>query len=296
LETPVSLRGDPNRLRQVLLNLMSNAIKFTENGEVTVEFSSRSEEGHATQIHCAVRDSGIGLSEESRQKLFQPFTQAQGSTTRRFGGTGLGLAICRKLVELMGGSIGVTSKEGEGSTFWFDVRLEKSPALASVPELSRDNPLAESKFGEGPALKVLLAEDNVINQTVAKLQFRKAGFDIKVVGNGREALAAWEQGGHDMIFMDCQMPEMDGFEAARRIRAREKERSLRPILIVALTASAMRGDREECLLAGMDDYLSKPVKMEEIKKLLRRNFPGRFGRDSAAAPAETSCLTTMSEP
>ena len=296
LETPASLLGDPNRLRQILLNLMSNAIKFTENGEVAVEFSSRNEAGLGTHLHCAVRDSGIGLSEDSRQKLFQPFTQADSSTTRRFGGTGLGLAICRKLVELMGGTIGVTSTEGEGSTFWFDVRLEKTPVVEGVPGSSLDDPRAQNKFGAGPSLKVLLADDNAINQTVATLQFRKAGFDIEVVGNGREALAAWQQGGHDMIFMDCQMPEMDGFEATRRIRALEKERSLRPILIVALTASAMRGDREECLQAGMDDYLSKPMKMEEIKKLLRRNFPDRFGRDSEAAQAETSCLTTMNEP
>jgi two-component system sensor histidine kinase/response regulator len=292
-EIPVSLRGDPNRLRQVLLNLMSNAIKFTEHGEVAVEFSSRSESGQGLELHGVVRDSGIGLSEKSRQKLFQPFTQGDTSTTRRFGGTGLGLAICRKLVELMGGTIGVTSTQGKGSTFWFDVRLEKSAAFGRVigPDLvaapTPDN------FGGGPLLRVLLAEDNLVNQRVATLQFRKLGCEIEVVGNGRDALAAWQHRPHDIIFMDCQMPGMDGLEATRKIRALEKERSLKPILIVAMTASALRDDRQECLQAGMDDYLSKPVKTEEIKKLLQCSFPSRLSRNPGVAPTATNPLTTM---
>jgi CheY-like chemotaxis protein len=260
-----------------------------------VELSCRSKAGQGPELHCAVRDSGIGLSDESRQKLFQPFAQADISTTRRFGGTGLGLAICSKLVKLMGGTIGVTSAEGKGSTFWFDVCLENSLSFGQIPGPGLAGPRIQDNLGDGPLLKVLLAEDNVVNQKVATLQFRKVGCDLKVVGNGREALAAWLQGGHDIIFMDCQMPEMDGFETTRQIRALEKERSLKPIRIVAMTASAMRGDREECMQAGMDDYLSKPAKTEEIKKLLRRIFPGRLGREGAVARDETSCLTTINK-
>jgi signal transduction histidine kinase len=276
-ETPMSLRGDPHRLRQVLLNLMSNAIKFTDHGEIAIEFSSRGNSGDMSDLHCAVRDSGIGLSESARQKLFQPFTQADASTTRKFGGTGLGLAICRRLVELMGGTIGVNSTEGQGSTFWFDVRLENRPTpiipAAGSNSVSHPTPF---QFGGGPLLRVLLAEDNPVNQMVASNQLRKLGCETEIVGNGVEALAAWERGSYDMIFMDCQMPEMDGFEATRKIRAEEKARALRPIRIIAMTAQAMEGDRESCLQAGMDDYISKPVKVDQLKKLLKNNFPDRF--------------------
>jgi signal transduction histidine kinase len=294
-ELPESLRGDPNRLRQVLLNLISNAIKFTEHGEVAVDFSSRTESGQVPELHCAVRDSGIGLSEESRLKLFQPFTQADSSTTRKFGGTGLGLAICRRLVELMGGTIEVASTEGKGSTFSFDVHMDRRPASGGVKAAKRPNPSAQHAFVGGPSLRVLLAEDNPVNQTVATNQLRKLGCQIELACNGLEALAAWQRGAHDIIFMDCQMPEMDGRETTRRIRALERERSLAPIRIVAMTASAMQGDRESCLQAGMDDYISKPVKLEEIKKLLRCNFPGRCGQDPEVARTETSCLKTLNQ-
>jgi PAS domain S-box-containing protein len=283
-EIPVSLRGDPHRLRQVLLNLVSNAIKFTEHGEVAIELSSRGQCGKAPKLHCAVLDSGIGLSEESSQKLFQAFTQADSSTTRKFGGTGLGLAICRKLVELMGGTIGVTSAEGKGSTFWFDIPLEKCPAPFGVIAANLVSAPAPNNFVVGPLLRVLLVEDNLVNQAVATNQLRKLGCEIEVACNGLEALAAWQRGAHDMIFMDCQMPEMDGLEVTRKIRALEKERSLTPILIVAMTASAMPGDRENCLQAGMDDYISKPVKIKQIEKLLKSNFPGRFGQGPGSCP------------
>jgi signal transduction histidine kinase len=276
-EMPVSLRGDPHRLRQVLLNLMSNAIKFTEHGEVAIEFSAHGESGEVSNLHCAVRDSGIGLSEESRQKLFQPFTQADSSTTRKFGGTGLGLAICRKLVELMGGSIGVTSTKGLGSTFSFNIPLENCsvPVSASAPSPAAIP--AQSMIGVGPPLRVLLVEDNAVNLMVATHQLRKLGCEVEVATNGLEGLAAWQSGSHNLIFMDYQMPEMDGLEATRKIRALEKEHLLSPIRIVAMTAAAMEGDRESCLKAGMDDYISKPVKIEDIKKLLKHNFPDRFG-------------------
>jgi signal transduction histidine kinase len=285
---PETLRGDPHRLRQVLLNLMSNAIKFTEHGEVAVELSSRGESG---KVYFDVRDSGIGLSEESRLKLFQPFTQADASTTRKFGGTGLGLAICRKLVELMGGTIEVASTEGNGSTFSFNVHLEKCLASGSVSTASPAGAPAQNRPGGGPVMRILLVEDNLVNQMVSTHQLRKLGCDIEIANNGLEALAAWQRGAHDMIFMDCQMPEMDGFEATRKIRALEQARSLAPIPIIAMTAAAMEGDRESCLQAGMDDYISKPVKISEIEKLMKRNFPDRFGHDPAAGTATNTSTT-----
>jgi two-component system sensor histidine kinase/response regulator len=287
-EMPETLRGDPHRLRQVLLNLMSNAIKFTEHGEVAIELSSRGESG---EVQFDVRDSGIGLSEEARRKLFQPFTQADASTTRKFGGTGLGLAICRKLVELMGGTIEVASTEGKGSTFSFNVHLEKCLASGSVSTAGPAGALAHQRADDDPLMRVLLVEDNLVNQMVSTHQLRKLGCEIEIANNGLEALAAWQRGGHDMIFMDCQMPEMDGFEATRKIRAMEKERSLAPIPVIAMTAAAMEGDRESCLQAGMDDYISKPVKISEIEKLLKRNFPDRFGQDAGAGAAANKPAT-----
>jgi signal transduction histidine kinase len=289
---PVSLRGDPHRLRQVLLNLVNNAIKFTEHGEVAVEFSSRPGIEGGPRLHCAVHDSGIGLSEESRQRLFQSFTQADSSTTRKFGGTGLGLAICRKLVELMGGSIGVTSTEGQGSTFWFDVRMDEHLAPDKAIEANVVIAPDQPTLAFGPALRVLLAEDNIVNQMVATHQLRKLGCDVAVVSNGSEALAAWGKGAPDVIFMDCQMPKMDGLEATRQIRAREKERSLTPVRIIAMTASAMPSDRDNCLQAGMDDYLSKPVRLEEIKKLLKFHFAAWFAASPPVAQADLSLVKT----
>jgi CheY-like chemotaxis protein len=275
---PASLRGDPHRLRQLLLNLVSNAIKFTERGEIAMELSCRAETHGTVELHCAVRDTGIGLSEEAQQKLFRPFTQADSSTTRKFGGTGLGLAICRQLVELMAGEIGVTSTEGKGATFWFNVPLEKSPSTdhARLPNKSRA-PVTMGLPGR-QTLRVLLAEDNRTNQKIAAAQLGKLGCEVEIVSNGREAVRAWERASFDVIFMDCQMPEMDGLEATRKIRALEKERSARTTTIVAMTASAMQGDRESCLRAGMDDYISKPVDMTRLQAVLARNLSGVCGQ------------------
>jgi signal transduction histidine kinase/ActR/RegA family two-component response regulator len=277
---PAGLRGDPHRLRQLLLNLVSNAIKFTERGEIAIELSCRAETREAVELHCVVRDTGIGLSEEAQQKLFRPFTQADSSTTRKFGGTGLGLAICRQLVELMAGKIGVTSTEGKGATFWFSVRLEKGPAADHAGSSNKSRAPVTMGLPCRRALRVLLAEDNRTNQKIAAAQLSKLGCEVEIVSNGREAVSAWERASFDVIFMDCQMPEIDGLEATRKIRALEKERSARTTTIIAMTASAMQGDRENCLRAGMDDYISKPV---DMMRLQERNLSGARGQSETGA-------------
>ncbi|HVR34595.1 MAG TPA: response regulator [Methylomirabilota bacterium] len=409
--TPTALRGDPGRIRQVLLNLLGNAIKFTESGDVSLEVSLSAEQGGKVELHFSVRDTGEGISEEAQRRLFQPFEQADSSTSRRHGGTGLGLAITRRLVEIMGGRIGVVSRPGEGSTFWFTLKLERgsaglapeartngllegrrvlivddnetnrgfltrwveswsmdavsvgdglsalkhlwSAAVAGKPcevvlldmempgmsglTLARqikadsaiagtrllmltsmcdrldpvvlrregiesylvkpvkEEPLREalrrlmggsgrmpfrgvSRTSSAPAsasaparparrLKVLIAEDNIVNQRVALRQVEKLGHSADVVSNGEEVIEALGRIAYDVILMDCQMPDMDGYEATRRIRRRHD--SSASVRIVAITANAMQGDREACLEAGMDDYVSKPVKIENLEAALR---------------------------
>jgi PAS domain S-box-containing protein len=401
-QPPCWLRGDPGRLRQVLLNLAGNAIKFTERGEVVV-CAGLEEQGAGAVVRCEVRDTGVGIPVEVQSRLFRSFTQADSSTTRKFGGSGLGLAISKRLVGLMGGEIGLTSEPGRGSTFRFTVRVAKGeaappgprnealrglralvvddnatnrmvllrklagwgllvaeaasgaealavlrsaeepfalalldfqmpgmdglelarhikadPALAGVklimltslavrglreqasaagvagylvkpvrlaqlhdclatvmaaPEPLPSAPTRPAAGSErrppvAPGLRVLLAEDNVVNQTLALRMLEKLGCCVDVVGNGREAVAAVARGEYALVFMDCQMPEMDGFEATAAIR--QGETGSRRVPIVALTASAMQGDREACLAAGMDDYLSKPLGLPDMERMLRR--------------------------
>jgi PAS domain S-box-containing protein len=399
------LRGDPGRLRQVLLNLVGNAIKFTERGEVVVGVHLEEQGPAGTVVRCEVRDTGPGISAEVQSRLFGSFTQADASTTRRFGGTGLGLAISKRLVGLMGGELGLTSEPGGGSKFWFLVRLTKgevappaprrndalrglralvvddnatnrmvltrnltgwglrtveasggAEALATLrsakeafalalldfqmPEMdglalarhikadpslagmklimltslgvrgqrdqaraagidgylvkpvrlsqlydclatvmagpeplpsaptttAADSERKPSPVAHGP--RVLLAEDNAVNQALALRLLQKLGCCVDVVGNGREAVAAAARGEYALVFMDCQMPEMDGFEATAAIR--QGETGSRRVPIIALTASAMQGDREACLAAGMDDYLSKPLGLRDMERMLRR--------------------------
>jgi two-component system sensor histidine kinase/response regulator len=269
--------GNPTRLRQILLNLFNNAVKFTDKGEVFLEVAQLSEKDGEIELRFSVRDTGIGMSEEVRKKLFQSFTQADASTTRRFGGTGLGLAICRKLVELMGGSINVTSDPGKGSTFWFTLPFAKQKPGSLVIDGSMGRPEGS---GNGHAtvlsaapnsIRVLLAEDNKINQLVGVKQLQKFGCNVDVVGNGLDAVDAWKRDKYSVILMDCQMPEMDGFEATRKIRELEGEQNLPHTRIIAMTASVMKEDRDLCLAAGMDDYISKPVNTDELKNALEKD-------------------------
>jgi len=435
-DVPSHLRGDPGRLRQVLMNLVGNAVKFTERGEVVVGVRKRSETGDSVTLRFEIVDTGIGISDEARRRLFQAFVQADGSTTRKYGGTGLGLAISKQMVELMGGEIGVESAPGRGSTFWFTARFEKQPlpypppalaatldatrvlivddnetnrrillhqtaswgmipaeadsgdsalellrsaaargepfdiaildlimpemdgidlarrvksdaSLASVPlvllssygergdehttleteiaaylqkpvrqsqlynclakiigerngiEMSVPKPLitadrlrAETSRKEnGQArsdVRILLAEDNTVNQKVALTQLKSLGYSADVAANGREAVEATGKNGYDIILMDCQMPEMDGFEAAREIRLRQKD-AAHQSTIIAMTARALEGEREKCLAAGMDDYISKPVKVESLRQTIER-----WVRPANAKPVE-SMQTKMEE-
>jgi len=426
------VRGDPVRLRQVLLNLVGNAIKFTEHGRVLVRASVSSEDEQDVVLRFEITDTGVGISREARKRLFHAFSQADGSTSRRYGGTGLGLAISKQLTELMGGQIGVESEPGRGSTFWFTVRAQKvavtpeaaaaerrralvvddsitvrtdllfklegigidahgaadgpaalewlraahgrgetvdvvlldlqmpgmsgielareirsDPELATLPlvmvtgfsercheieareagiagyltkpvrltdlgecvgrVLARQGtatqaaPGAGAQTPEAPArdrreTHILVAEDNVVNQKVALLTLERLGYRVRVVSNGSEALAALEREPFDVILMDCQMPELDGFETTREIRRREGAGAHRPI--IAMTASAMQGDRERCFVVGMDDYISKPVQPAALDRVLQR-WLGRhdvvFGTDrplpAAGAPEELARAT-----
>ena len=270
------LVGDPTRLRQILLNLFNNALKFTEKGGVSLEVAQLGEKDGKLELRFSVRDTGIGMTEEVREKLFQSFTQADASTTRRFGGTGLGLAICRKLVELMGGSINVTSEPGKGSTFWFTLSFAKQKPHAAAIEKSIARPespiSANTNASAAPlnSIRILLAEDNKINQMVGVKQLQKLGCRADIVNNGLEAVEAWNRNRYNVILMDCYMPEMDGFQATGKIRKLEAEQKLPRTRIIALTATVKREDRDLCINAGMDDFVSKPVDIAELKSALEK--------------------------
>ena len=282
---PGWVRGDAGRLRQVLLNLIGNAVKFTDQGTVDVSLTFKGAAADQIELDFSVRDTGIGIPPEIRKKLFRPFVQADGSTSRRHGGTGLGLAICKQLVERMGGEIECQSAPGEGSLFRFTAKLGvrqtedlSRPAENMPPQQRAALPAAQppaaavSRQGGGgyrPGRpRILVAEDNLVNQKVAVRMLQRLGCEAEVVVNGREALAALESVSFDLILMDCQMPEMDGYQAAAEIRRRESGPGRLPI--IALTAHAIQGSREKCLEAGMDDYLSKPINPRTLSEMLRR--------------------------
>ncbi len=259
-KVPEALRGDPSRLGQVLANLVANAVKFTERGEVVVRVGAEAAGESHIGLDFEVVDTGIGIAPAAAARLFQPFVQADDSTTRRFGGTGLGLAIARRLVQLMGGDIALESEVGKGSRFRFSIRLLASQG--ALPE--RVSPIETVAQG----LRVLVADDSRINQKVVSGVLEKMGFLADVVGSGEAAIEAWDRTPYATILMDCQMPGMDGYQATARIR--EREGPGRHTAIVAMTASALLGDRDKCLAAGMDDYLPKPFTPEDLARVMRR--------------------------
>jgi len=271
-EIPGRLRGDPGRLRQVLTNLAGNAVKFTGRGEVAISAELAAAERDSVVVRFEVRDTGIGIPKSHLAGIFDPFTQVDESTTRKYGGTGLGLSICKELARLMGGEIGVDSAEGAGSTFWFTCRFARDPGparQAQAPPAAPPAPALAARQGT----RILLAEDNLINQRVALNLLKKLGYRADLAGNGQEALAALEALDYDLVLMDCMMPTMDGFQSTARIRDPGSRVLNRRVPVVAMTANAMKGDREKCLDAGMDDYLAKPVKQEELAEILKKWLP-----------------------
>ena len=288
---PAYIVGDAARIRQILINLGGNAAKFTERGEITIDVSVVNRRDPDLTVRIAVCDTGIGIAPERRAVLFNTFSQVDASTTRRYGGTGLGLSIVKRLAELMGGNVGVESIPGMGSTFWFtiatsvtadagfrDFSAGEAEAVAREAVVVPENPLPAlvlptASAGGNRRPRILLAEDNVVNQKVASRVLEKEGFVVDVAEDGRQAVDAWRRGTYDLILMDCQMPQLDGYEATREIRREERETgTASPIPIIALTAHAMKGAADDCRRAGMDDYLTKPLDREQLKRCLKQHL------------------------
>jgi signal transduction histidine kinase/ActR/RegA family two-component response regulator len=281
---PDELAGDPVRLRQILLNLISNAIKFTDTGGISIRVGLESADQQRTVLHFAVSDTGIGIPVAKQSLIFEAFQQADGSTTRKYGGTGLGLGICSKLVALMGGAIWVDSEVGRGSTFHFTAQFRRSEACAcqaSSGELEVCTALPTPRR----CLRILLAEDNRVNEKLAVRLLEKLGHQVAVTHNGREALEVSVQQYFDLILMDVQMPELDGLEASRLIREREKGTGSH-IPILAMTAHAMKGDRERCLEAGMDGYVAKPIQPQKLLEAIQEALSPGPAPEAAYLSAE----------
>jgi signal transduction histidine kinase/ActR/RegA family two-component response regulator len=270
LNIPRLLRGDAARLRQILLNLLGNAVKFTEQGSIALHVASISEDSGSIKLHFSISDTGIGIPADKQKLLFQPFIQADCTTTRKFGGTGLGLAISRQLAVLMGGEIGLQSEEGVGSTFWFTAVFQKTEdqpdvLLSTTPET--DIPMENHDL---IACHILLAEDNQINRILTENLVKSLGCTIDSVTNGREAIESLGQKDYNLVLMDCQMPELGGLEATALIRNPTSPVRNRNIPIIALTANVCPGARDACLAAGMNDYLTKPIVVDQLKTTFER--------------------------
>jgi CheY-like chemotaxis protein len=279
----------------VIVNLLGNAIKFTARGAVAVKAEFQESEGDDQIVRFTVTDTGIGIPHDKQEMIFEPFSQADGSTTRKFGGTGLGLTICARLVAIMGGIIWLESEVGRGSSFHFTTRFKAQTNAGDMPGNGNQPTATEGELKSGP-LRILVAEDNPVNQRLVMRLLEKRGHHATLATNGREAVEAAAQGDYDLILMDLQMPEMGGLEATAAIREQEAASGKRrPIL--ALTAHAMKGDEERCRVAGMDGYLTKPLGSEALDVAL-----AKFGRPAAGArhlmrvPGDTLLNHTTSSP
>ncbi len=271
-----TLTGDSWRLRQIISNLIGNAVKFSTHGTVSLHVGKEAEDGRSITLRFQVRDNGIGIAPDKLGQLFEPFTQADSTTTRKFGGTGLGLSICKRLAELMGGSIGVESVAGEGSTFWFTVVMAKrtadeSDALPAVIPLVEGDGTGDPPFKPAisngvtsPPVRILLTEDDPRAQKIVPNLLKNFGYLVDVACNGREALQALERDDYALVLMDCMMPEMSGYEVIAVIRDPSSAVRRHDIPVIALTGNAMKHDRDNCLAAGMDDHLPKPLLLDDL--------------------------------
>ncbi|VAW71164.1 BarA sensory histidine kinase (= VarS = GacS) [hydrothermal vent metagenome] len=273
-DLPSIIKGDSVRIRQILMNLMTNAIKFTEKGAVTIKIRLLEKTEKSIRLRMEVNDTGIGIPEMAQKKLFNSFTQADGTTTRKYGGTGLGLTIVRQLVTMMRGRLGIDSKEGEGSSFWVEISFEtlsEHPGEGVLQDKIGSKIESKIKPDENLQGHVLLVEDNPVNQIVATKMLEKAGLTFEIANNGEEAMEALKKSHEfNLVLMDCQMPVMDGYVATQTLREYEEEKKCTRLPVIAMTANAMEGDKEKCLAAGMDDYVAKPVRQQALKEALAR--------------------------
>gem|GEM_PF-1222316 len=272
---PLRLHGDPTRVSQILTNLVGNSLKFTHQGAVAINTTLVSDEDGSITIRFAVSDTGIGIPQSRLDAIFTPFTQVDSSTTRKYGGTGLGLSICSQLAELMGGKIGVTSEEGKGSTFWFTVSFKRAGcedvkiSQQRIDQIQAVIPHTPARIGDLTA-HILLVDDVEINQKMAEYMLQLLGYSVDIASNGKEAVEALTRFNYDLVLMDCMMPEMDGFEATAAIRDPQSPVLNQMVPIIALTANAMKEDRNKCLQAGMDDFISKPFRKAELASVLEK--------------------------
>ncbi|MBU3937658.1 MAG: response regulator, partial [Proteobacteria bacterium] len=275
-EVPDAFMGDAGRLSQILINLIGNAIKFTQSGRISVRVEKEYAELDEFIAHFSITDTGIGISPEYQASIFEAFSQADESHSRPYEGTGLGLAICAKLVGLMNGQIWVESAEGKGSVFHFTALLKTASPEQSEPDQNAAHGQPDdAQKQSGPKLAILLAEDNLVNQKVAQKMLERSGHRVTVAVNGQEAVAVFGRQPFDLVLMDIQMPMMDGFEATQAIRDLEKD-SGKHTPIIALTAHAISGYREKCLERGLDDYLSKPMKIADLNAKIADHLPQKM--------------------